>query len=262
MMPRVPRLTRFVIAVAVVCAALALLPRNPVIAAPAVAVYRGEAPAATGPGRRIELRLSADGTMTWLTIHRNNRPPIAEEGRWNAPSVEEIEIIIERRDSKQVEPVAVRLLKQGDTLRTTSASAAEFGNQGLLLKLAKAAASPIGAPVTGGVSPIGTWHWEGWISPAEKIVVNQPERYKLQLQAGGKAQVLADCNRGQGSYKFEGRSFSIRIAGVTRAVCPAGSLSGRYLNTLEAAVGQRVRGENLFLDLPADGGSMKFLRAK
>jgi heat shock protein HslJ len=262
MMVRAPYFTRFVIAVAVVFAALALLPRKHASAAPAVAVYRGEAPAASGPGRRIELRLSADGTMTWLTIYRNNRPPINEEGRWNAISVEEIELIIERRDGKQVEPFAVRLLKQGDTLRTTAASAAEFGSQGLLLKLAKAAAPPIGAPVTGGISPIGAWQWEGLISPAEKIAVNQPERYKLQLQAGGKAQVLADCNRGQGSYSFEGRSFSIRIAGVTRAACPAGSLSGRYLNALEAAVGQRVRGENLFLDLPADGGTMKFLRAK
>ena len=262
MMARVPHLTRFVIAVAVVFAALTLLPCKHASAAPAVAVYRGEAPAAAGPGRRIELRLSADGTMTWLTIYRNNRPPISEEGRWNAISVEEIELIIERRDSKQVEPFAVRLLKQGDTLRTTAASAVEFGSQGLLLKLAKTAAPSIAERATGAVSPIGAWQWESLISSAEKIVVNQPERYKLQLQAGGKAQVLADCNRGQGSYSFDGRTFSIRIAGVTRAACPAGSLSGRYLKALEAAASQRVRGENLFLDLPADGGTMKFLRAK
>jgi heat shock protein HslJ len=82
------------------------------------------------------------------------------------------------------------------------------------------------------------------------------------LQAGGKAQVLADCNRGQASYSFDGRGFSIKITGVTRAACPAGSLSGRYLKALETAVVQRVRGENLFLDLPADGGTMKFVRAK
>ena len=262
MMARVPYFTRFVIAVAVVFAALALLARKPAFAAPAVAVYRGEAPAASGPGRRIELRLSADGTMTWLTIYRNNRPPISEEGRWNAPSVEEIEVIIERRDSKQVEPIAVRLLKQGDTLRTTAASAAEFGSQGLLLKLAKVAAPPIAAPVTGAVSPIGAWQWESLISSAGKVAVNQPERYQLQLQAGGKAQVLADCNRGQASYSFDGRSFNIRITGVTRAACPGDSLSGRYLKALETAIGQRVRGENLFLDLPADSGTMKFVRAK
>ena len=261
MTARVPQFTRLVFAVAVVFATLLLLPHSATFAAPAVAIYRGEA-TASGPARRIELRLSTDGKMTWLTDYRSNRPPITEEGRWNAISVEEIEVIVERRDGKQVEPSAVRLLKQGETLRTTAASAAEFGSQGLLLKLAKASAPPIAAPMIGAVSPIGAWQWESLISSAEKVAVSQPERYKLQLQAGGKAQVLADCNRGQASYSFDGRSFNIKIIGVTRAACPAGSLSGRYLKALETAVGQRVRGENLFLDLPADGGTMKFVRAK
>ena len=262
MMARVPQFTRLVIAVAVVFASLLLLPRSAAFAAPALAIYRGEAPAASGPGRRIELRLSADGIMTWLTDYRNSRPPITEEGRWNAISVEEIEVIVERRDGRPVEVSAVRLLKEGDTLRTTSASATEFGNQGLLLKLAKAAMPPIVAGVAGVISPIGAWQWESLISSAEKLAVNQPERYRLQLQAGGKAQVQADCNRGQASYSFDGRNFNIRIAGMTRAACPAGSLSGRYLKALEAAVGQRIRGENMFLDLPANGGTMKFVRAK
>jgi heat shock protein HslJ len=260
-MARAPQITRLAFAVAVVFAALLLLPRSAAFAAPAVAIYRGEAPVSTA-GRRIELRLSADGTLTWLTDYRNNRPPITEEGRWNAISVEEIEVIVERRDGKQVEPFAVRLLKSGDTLRATGVSAAEFGSQGLLLKLAKAATPPTAAPAIAAVSPIGVWQWEGLISSAEKVAVNQPERYKLQLQAGGKAQVLADCNRGQASYSFDGRSFSIKINGITRAACPADSLSGRYLKVLETAVGQRVKGENLFLDLPADGGTMKFVRAK
>jgi len=130
------------------------------------------------------------------------------------------------------------------------------------LKLAKAAVPPIAAPAIAALSPIGVWQWERLITSAEKVAVDQPERYKLQLQAGGKAQVFADCNRGQASYSFNGRSFSIKITGITRAACPAGSLSGRYLKVLETAVGQRVKGENLFLDLPADGGTMKFVRAK
>ena len=252
MMARAPQITRLAFAMAVVFAALLLLPRSAAFAAPAVAIYRGDASAVAGTGRRVELRLSADGTMTWLTDYRNNRPPITEEGRWNAISVEEIDVIVERRDGKQTEPSSVRLLKQGDTLRAT----------GLRLELAKAAAPPIAASVTGAVSPIGAWQWESLISSAQKIGVNQPERYKLQLQAGGKAQVLADCNRGHAIYSLDGRSFSIKITGVTRAACPADSLSGRYLKALQTAVGQRVKSENLFLDLPADGGTMKFVRAK
>jgi heat shock protein HslJ len=262
MMARVSQFTCLAITGAVVFTALLLFPlRSAIFAAPAVAIYRGEAPAA-GPGRKFELRLSSDGKMTWITNYRNNRPPITEEGRWNAISVEEIEVVVERRNGEQVDDSTVRLLKEGDTLRTTGASAAEFGSQGLLLKLAKAAVSPIAAPALGTVSPIGAWHWESLISSAEKVAVNQPERYKLQLQAGGKAQVVADCIGGQGSYSSDGRSFSIKITKITRAVCPAGSQSGRYLKALEAVIAQRVRGKNLFLDLPADGGTMKFVQAK
>ncbi len=260
MLTRIPQFTRLVIVAAVAFAALLLLPRSAAFAAPAVAIYRGDAPVAPGPGRSVELRLSADGKMTWRNEYRNNRPPTTDAGRWNAISVEEIEVVIERREGKQVEPSAFRLLKQGDTLRTTTASAAEFGNQGLLLKLAKAA--PIAAPVIGGVSPVGAWHWEGLISSTGKVVVDQPERYQLRLLAGGKAQVVADCNRGQAGYSLDGRSFNIRLTGVTRAACQAGSLSGRYLEALQVAVAQRVRGNNLFLDLPADSGTMKFVRAK
>ena len=250
---------RLEIALTVAVAAFVLLSPGASFAAPAVASYRGEAPSASGPGRKIELRLSSDGNMTWITDYRNNRPPITEQGRWNAISLEEIEVIVERRDGKEVDPSKVRLLKQGDTLQTTAA-ATQFGSQGLTLKLAKAAPQ-ISGPVTGAVSPIGAWQWESLISSAETVAINQPERYKLELQAGGKAQVVADCITGQGSYTSDGRNFFIKVAKVTRAACPAGSLSGRYLKALEAAIGQRVRGRNLFLDLPADNGTMKFVRA-
>ena len=252
---------RLAIAVAVVFTALVLLPVSAAFAAPAVAIYRGETPA-PGAGRKIELRLSSDGKMIWITDYRNNRAPITEEGRWNAISVEEIDVVVERRNGEQVENSPFRLLKEGDTLRAAGASAAEFGSQGLLLKLAKAAVPPIAAPTPGAVSAVGAWHWESPISSAEKVAVDQPDRYKLQLQLGGKAQLVADCIRAQGSYSSDGRSFNIKIAKITRAVCPAGSLSGRYLKALEAAVAQRVRGKNLFLDLPADGGTMKFVQAK
>jgi heat shock protein HslJ len=234
-------------------------------AQPATVVYRGEAPpSASGPARRIELRLRGDGHATWVTDLRNNRSPAIEEGRWNPLTVDEIEIIVDRRDGKPMEPFTVRMLRQGESLRTTPASSLQFGGEGLTLtrsSSAPAAATP--TPVVGATSPVGrTWRWESLIATAEKIVVEHPERYTLQLQAGGKALVRADCNRGQATWQSDGRGISLKLGGLTRAACPADSLSGRYVQALESAVSQRMRGDNLYLDLSGEAGTMKFVREK
>ena len=241
-----------------------MLPRSDAIAATAMAVYRGDAPAAGGgPGRRIEMRLKADGTMNLTTDYRNNRAPITEDGRWNPISVEEIDVTIERKDGVAVAPDTLHFIKQGDILQTRPDSAAQFGSQGLQLRQVKVtAASAAAAPVRGAANTTGSWRWEGMVSSADKISIDQPERYTLELQGGGKALVRADCNRGQATYKFDGRAVAIKILGMTKGACPPGSMSERYTKSLEAAVGQRIRGDNLFLDLPGEGGTMKFVRAK
>jgi heat shock protein HslJ len=244
-------------------AALLILPPSAVFAAPATAIYRGDAPAATGPGRKIELRLNADGTMSMISDYRNNRTPITEEGLWNPISVEEIDLIIERKDGVAIAPNTLHFVKQGDVLQTTPESAAQFGSQGLQLRQTKAAAAPLAArPVVGTVDATGSWKWEGLISSVDSIAIDQPERYTLELQNGGKALVRADCKRGQAVYKLDGRAIIIKVSPMTKVACPVGSFSERYLKALEAAVGQRIRGENLFLDLPGEGGTLKFVRAR
>lgn len=256
-------LMRLAIFGVIACAVLMMLPRSAAFAAPAMAIYRGDVPAATGPGRRIEMRLKADGTMSMISDYRNNRAPIAEDGRWNPISVEQIDVIIERKDGVAVGPNTLHFVKQGDVLQTTPESAAQFGSQGLQLRQTKtAAAPPTAVPVVGTANAIGSWRWEGLVSSADRIAIEQPERYTLELQGGGKALVLADCNRGQAAYKLDGRAIAIKVSGMTKVACPSGSLSERYLKALEAAVGQRIRGDNLFLDLPGEGGTMKFVRAR
>ncbi len=248
---------------AVIAGAVLMSPRSDAVAATAMAIYRGEAPAAGGPGRRIELRLKADGTMTLITDYRNNRAPIIEDGRWNPLSVEEIDVTIESKDGVPVAPGTLHFIKQGDILQIRPESAAQYGSQGLQLRQVKAAAAPAAAvPVLGAANSTGSWRWEAMVSSADKISIEQPERYTLELQGGGKALVRADCNRGQAMYKLDGRAVAIRISGMTRVACPPGSMSERYTKSLEAAVGQRIRGDNLFLDLPGEGGTMKFVRAK
>jgi heat shock protein HslJ len=261
---RHPHFTRLALYFAVIaCAVLTMLPRSAAFAAPAMAIYRGDAPAATGPGRKIELRLKADGTMSLITDYRNNRAPITEDGHWNPISVEEIELIIERKDGGATGPSTLHFVKQGEVLQATPESAMRFGSQGLQLRQTKAAAAPPTAvPVVGSAYATGSWRWEGLISSADKIAIEQPERYTLELQGGGKALVRADCNRGQAAYKLDGRAIAIKISGMTKVACPSGSLSERYLKSLESAVGQRIRGDRLFLDLAGEGGTMKFVRAR
>jgi heat shock protein HslJ len=242
---------------------LLMLGLDAVVAAPAMAVYRGELAGAPGPSRKIELHLKADGTMSLITDLRNNRAPVTEEGRWNAVSVEQIDLIIERRDGAAVSPPAIlHFTKNGETLQTTPESSAQFSSQGLQLRQTRIAAAP-SAAVPGSIAqPIGIWRWEAMVSSDAAVPVEQPERYTLELQNGGKLLVRADCNRGQGSYKLNGRAINIKVSVLTRAACPPGSLSDRFLKSLEAAAGQRSRGDNLFIDLPGAGGTMKFGRAK
>lgn len=246
-------------------AALAfLLPTDDSFGAAATATYRGDAPAASSPGRRIELRLRTDGTMTWLSDYRNGRAPIIEEGRWSPISTEAFDVIVESRDGKPVNPAVVRFVKQGDSLHTTHESADQFGSEGLHLKQVKSAGATTvsTAPVAGAASPLGVWRWESQLASSDRLDVDAPERYTIDIQSGGKALVRADCNKGSASYKMEGRSILFKLGAFTRAACPAGSLSDRFLKSLESVVAQRIKGENLFLDLPGETGSLKFSRAK
>lgn len=263
MLIRHPHLTRLAIFGVIACAVLMMLPRTAAFAAPAMAIYRGDVPGATGPARKIEMRLKADGTMSMVSDYRNNRAPITEDGRWNPISVEQIDVTIERRDGVAVEPNTLHFVRQGDILQTTPESAAQFGSQGLQLRQTRAAAAPPAAvAVVGTANATGSWRWEGLVSSAEKIAIEQPERYMLELQGGGKALVRADCNRGQAAYKLDGRAIAIKVSGMTKIACASGSLSERYLKSLEAATGQRIRGDSLFLDLPGEGGTMQFVRAR
>jgi heat shock protein HslJ len=248
----------------VLCAAFMPFPGSAAhAAAPAMAVYRGDVSATPGPVRRIELRLKADGTMSWISDYHNNRAAVTEDGHWNPVSLEQIDIIIERKDGVAVAPVTLHFVKQGDVLQAAAESAGQFGSRGLQLRQTKTAAAPVAvSPLSAAGTVTGSWRWESLVSQAGRIEVDRPERYTLELQRGGKAAVRADCNRGQAAYRFDGRSAAIKLTAMTKTACPPGSRSEQFVKSLEAAVGQRIKGERLFLDLPAEEGTMTFVRAR
>ncbi len=249
--------------IAFVTGNLALLSGNAAAAPTAMAIYRGDLPATTSSaGRKFELRLKADGTMTLTADAGSNRPAVTEDGRWNPISLEQIDVTIERRNGAATVPTVVHFVRQGDALQVTPDSAAQFGGHILQLRQTKSATVAAAVPILRTADTTGVWRWDGIVSPAGTVKVDQPERYTLDLQGGGKAVIRANCNRGQAGYKFDGQSAVIRISGMSKTACPGDTLSERFVKSMESAIGQRIRGDLLFLDLPGNGGTMKFVRAK
>ena len=84
-------------------------------------------------------------------------------------------------------------------------------------------------------------------------------QYTLELRADGTATMQADCNRGNGSWVSESTSQLTfgRIAS-TRASCPPGSLSERYLAQFEWVRSYVMKDGHLFLATMADGSIIEF----
>jgi heat shock protein HslJ len=90
------------------------------------------------------------------------------------------------------------------------------------------------------------------------LIPDHPARYTLELGSDGRASVRADCNRGSGSYRLEGRSLAFGPLATTRATCPPGSLSDRYLAQLSQVASWLERDGKLHLAARADGAILEF----
>jgi len=84
-------------------------------------------------------------------------------------------------------------------------------------------------------------------------------KYTLDLQADGAAAVLADCNRGSGTWASESAG-QLRFGPIaaTRASCPPGSLSERYLSQFEWVRSYVMKNGHLYLATMADGSIIEF----
>ena len=104
-----------------------------------------------------------------------------------------------------------------------------------------------------------TWVWIMLVSPSDEVLVQDPQRYTLQFDDDGFVFVQADCNRGQASF-FLPAAGQLAITGmsVTRAACPAGSLSQRFVTSVELVRSWFMAEGNLMLELPGQTGVMRF----
>lgn len=103
--------------------------------------------------------------------------------------------------------------------------------------------------------------WQ-WIEFSDAVngaqPVADPAKYQISFVPSGTVRVLADCNRGAGQYRVDGASLQITVQAMTRAMCQPGSLSNEFVQRLNAAAIWFVQDGDLFIDLFADSGTMRF----
>jgi para-nitrobenzyl esterase len=85
-------------------------------------------------------------------------------------------------------------------------------------------------------------------------------KYTLEFGRAGVLAGRADCNRLSGRWTASGESISLGPFAMTRAMCPPGSLSDRYVGALAAAVTWMVVDGRLAIAMKADAGILHFER--
>ena len=103
-----------------------------------------------------------------------------------------------------------------------------------------------------------TWQWVSTITPVEKIVASNPERYTIMLTDEGTLEARFDCNRGGAEFKISPGKLSFGPLMSTRMACPEDSLDGPFIRDLQRVTSFFVQDGLLYLELPYDSGTMKF----
>ena len=117
-----------------------------------------------------------------------------------------------------------------------------------------------------GIGLVGnTWQWLVTVTPVEEITVNDPSRYTVVFSAAvdgqGTADIRADCNNVGATYTVDDNKINISLGPSTLAACPSDSLDQQFLAGLENVAIYFFEGDNLLMDLVADGGTMRFAPA-
>ncbi len=106
-----------------------------------------------------------------------------------------------------------------------------------------------------------TWQWVSLTDPQGVTDVSNPENYTILFNEDGTAAIRADCNQVGASYTTEGSSISITLGPTTAAACGPESLDQVYLAGLGNAAIYFFEEGDLFMDMQADGGTMRFQAA-
>ena len=103
-----------------------------------------------------------------------------------------------------------------------------------------------------------TWQWVSLTDPQGITAVNDPSRYTILFNEDGSANIQADCNSVGASYTTDGSNISITTGPSTLVACADDSLDQQFLAGLSNAAIYFFEADDLYMDLTADGGTMRF----
>jgi len=102
-----------------------------------------------------------------------------------------------------------------------------------------------------------------WVYAMDPVIGTQPVveymNYVILFNEDGTADIKADCNNVLANYTLDGSSISIELGPTTMVACEGDSLDSDFLAQLSSAAIYRIEGGQLYLDLMADGGTMRFI---
>ena len=117
---------------------------------------------------------------------------------------------------------------------------------------------------TGEASLTGdVWNWTEFTDAVQGTqAIEDPTLYTVEFMEDGTVGIKADCNNGSGSFVAdEDGAIDITVGAVTLALCAEDSLSDQFIQYLDAAAIYFFQDGELYLDLPADSGTLRFAAA-
>lgn len=220
---------------------------SPVIPEGTWGVFGAKVPAADSQDRIVRLRLTRDRRAELLQDFLNDLPPVIETGTWDYLYGKKVRLTLSgRQDRAYEEPVVMTFAVDADGLTAVTFDPDIWGETGLHL----VRNPPVSRPV---------WRLLQIRYPDNTAIEPEdPSKYALVLSADGTATVLADCNRGMGTFLMAGNALIMRKMAYTHMICPDNSLFDQYTSALQEASSCSLRDGRLSIYFQADSGVMEF----
>lgn len=113
-----------------------------------------------------------------------------------------------------------------------------------------------------GESPLsGDWIWKNTtMSDGTVIAPQNAGRYGMRFLTRDRVDIFADCNRAIGRYSLDGDSIKLRVCNRVRFILCTLADARAFFRNLRHVTDVLVQGDDLYLSLETDSGTMHLTR--